>query len=229
MSSSYGQGSIANQPKARAIPAPGPPFVPTSADNGLSVDAVTGRIVLGNDVGGTGAELLSDREILFEAATGRILNFVNELGDFIQFSPQFGITHANMAGDNFCSMGFGEIAVYSDLGGGAFFRLQHNAFSAGWSLLPAPDQRVRLITTDFPTDILASFDFAQGDIIIGDSGNTYNGFQFALDNATFIGNLQNNGMTAAYGINGNPGVSGSFTAQTGEVVTVEGGIITSIV
>jgi hypothetical protein len=43
----------------------GPPFAAGSADNGLSVDAVTGRIVLGNDVTGVAgtAALLSSREI----------------------------------------------------------------------------------------------------------------------------------------------------------------------
>lgn len=43
-----------------------PPFPANSADNGLSVDPVTGRIVLGNDVGGPGspAQLLNDREIV---------------------------------------------------------------------------------------------------------------------------------------------------------------------
>jgi hypothetical protein len=43
----------------------GPPFAAGSANNGLSVDAVTGKIVLGNDATGiTGlAALLSDREI----------------------------------------------------------------------------------------------------------------------------------------------------------------------
>jgi hypothetical protein len=41
----------------------GPPFVATSADNGLSVDAVSGHIVLGNDTGGAAAALLSNREI----------------------------------------------------------------------------------------------------------------------------------------------------------------------
>jgi hypothetical protein len=41
----------------------GPPFSPTSAANGLSVDPVTKKIVLGNDTGGTLATLLSNREI----------------------------------------------------------------------------------------------------------------------------------------------------------------------
>jgi hypothetical protein len=46
----------------------GPPFVTGSANNGLSVDAVSGKIVLGNDTGDplAPAALLSDREILTE-------------------------------------------------------------------------------------------------------------------------------------------------------------------
>ena len=43
----------------------GPPFALTSANNVLSVDPVSGAIVLGNDVGGTSATLLSNREIPF--------------------------------------------------------------------------------------------------------------------------------------------------------------------
>lgn len=50
----------------------GPPFASGSADNGLSVDNVTGRIVLGNDVGSATdpARLLSNREILTTDAAG---------------------------------------------------------------------------------------------------------------------------------------------------------------
>lgn len=44
----------------------GAPFAANAADNGNSVDPVSGRIVSGNDVGAVGspAQLLSDREIL---------------------------------------------------------------------------------------------------------------------------------------------------------------------
>lgn len=50
----------------------GPPFVSGSANNGLSVDAVTGKIVLGNDVGDPAqpAVLLSNREIITETLLG---------------------------------------------------------------------------------------------------------------------------------------------------------------
>jgi len=64
---STGQGSLSNQQRNEVpvIPPPGPPFVLNSAFNGLSVDAVTGQIVLGQDVGAAGnpAALVSNREI----------------------------------------------------------------------------------------------------------------------------------------------------------------------
>lgn len=59
--------ALSTNQKREAAGQPGPPFVATSADNGLSVDPITGRIVWGNDdTGGTAtglAKLLSDREI----------------------------------------------------------------------------------------------------------------------------------------------------------------------
>lgn len=81
MGSSIGQGSLGFSPKEVTIGPPGPPFLPTSADNGLSVDLVTGRIVLGNDVGGTGAELLSAREIEMQDFSFKWLN--NASGVFL--------------------------------------------------------------------------------------------------------------------------------------------------
>lgn len=58
---STGYDSLKNPPAGP----PGPPFVATSADNGLSVDPVSGRIVLGQAIGEAGdpAQLLSNREI----------------------------------------------------------------------------------------------------------------------------------------------------------------------
>lgn len=51
---------------------PGPPFASTSANNGLSVDATSGKIVLGNNQGDAAAPaaLLSNREILMEDSGG---------------------------------------------------------------------------------------------------------------------------------------------------------------
>lgn len=65
----------------------GPPFSPTSADNGLSVDSVTGRIVLGNDVGDPAqpGALLTDREIVTEDSVGNLLTlFLNAIQNLAQ-------------------------------------------------------------------------------------------------------------------------------------------------
>lgn len=62
---SIGQGNVIVNQRKEPVPPPGPPFVINSADNGLSVDPVSGRIVLGQNVGAVGnpAQLLSAREI----------------------------------------------------------------------------------------------------------------------------------------------------------------------
>lgn len=61
-----GLASFGVSQKKDPVPQPGPPFASNSANNGLSVDAVTGKIVLGNDVGdpASPAALLSPREIV---------------------------------------------------------------------------------------------------------------------------------------------------------------------
>ncbi len=103
-----GQGSISSSPKARAIPAPGPPFDPTSADNGLSVDPITGKIVLGNDFGGTSAALLSGREIPFD-------------GNGITFSDIFSLTNLSLSPGSFNAQSqvFSHFAQLSANVGGA--------------------------------------------------------------------------------------------------------------
>lgn len=96
------------KPHRRATPAPpppGPPFVSTSAVNGLSVDPVSGAIVLGQDVGAVGdpAQLLSDREIPFN---GFNLNYkgtgINALFDDANSAYSF----ANAALDPFLFLDF---------------------------------------------------------------------------------------------------------------------------
>lgn len=57
-------------------PAPGPPFAPGSAINGLSLNGA-GQIVLGNDFPGVAAILLNDREIPF---ANNVLHFTNSAG-----------------------------------------------------------------------------------------------------------------------------------------------------
>lgn len=76
---SIGIGSgLINSPKQRQ---PGPPFSTASANNGLSVDPVTGKIVLGNDFGSPQiAALQSIREIPLNGFTVEFTGQDNGLG-----------------------------------------------------------------------------------------------------------------------------------------------------
>jgi len=79
----YGGGNIWNI--QNQIPS-GAPFLAGSANNGLSVDPVTGQIVLGQDIGAVGnpARLLSNREIPLNGrsfALGQILTDLSFLID----------------------------------------------------------------------------------------------------------------------------------------------------
>ncbi len=84
--------SLSTSQKKEIAGPPGPPFLPTSADNGLSVDTVSGKIVLGNNVGDplAPAGLLSNREILMDDALFNmfqiILNAVQSTGVITTFT-----------------------------------------------------------------------------------------------------------------------------------------------
>jgi hypothetical protein len=75
---SRGIGTLNTNHKQEPVPNPGPPFELDSAQNGLSVDPITRRIVLGNDLGAPGdpAQLFTDREI---QRNGRRLSFPDAL------------------------------------------------------------------------------------------------------------------------------------------------------
>lgn len=67
-----GTTAVSTNAKKEIPGPPGPPFQSNSADNGLSVDAVSGRIVLGNDQGDLAAPaaLKSNREVVMEDSGG---------------------------------------------------------------------------------------------------------------------------------------------------------------
>lgn len=72
-----GAGSASVAMFQRIVPVPGPPFQPTAAENGTSIDPGNGRIVLGNDIGLITATLLSDREI---PMAGKKIDFTDPAG-----------------------------------------------------------------------------------------------------------------------------------------------------
>lgn len=105
MGQGLGQGSIGLSHKVEPA---GPPFPATAADNGLSVDPITGHIVLGDPLGMTGpADLLNAREIFcdshdlvfsqrnisgFEDWEMRILNNFFHLRDTVSGLKGFGVS-----------------------------------------------------------------------------------------------------------------------------------------
>lgn len=110
----YGQSSIhtnSNIPPATVMP----PFPAGAANNGLSVDPITGLIVLGNDFPGITAALLSIREIPMGAFP--IVFSSNVLGGLAILNPiSFSITHPGSANGVTLSCGplAGRIAINSD-------------------------------------------------------------------------------------------------------------------
>lgn len=115
MGNQINQGSMSLGHKS----SPGAPFPANAAENGLSVDPVTGRIVLGNDVGGITAILLNNRVIpmggfdfSFTNGVGRKFE-INNTADAISFGdPDFTTTGynatLNMAGQLFTVGGAGQ-------------------------------------------------------------------------------------------------------------------------
>lgn len=102
----YGAGNLQtlsrNDPTV--IPPPGPPFLLTSADNGLSVDPVTKKIVLGQSIGAIGnpAQLLDNREIpfngfdfIFGNATDNIQFFLLNSSNFLVYNIA-GLTYFDL-------------------------------------------------------------------------------------------------------------------------------------
>lgn len=121
---------------------PGPPFDPTSANNGLSVDPISGKIVLGNDQGDVGqpALLLSNREIPSGGGTLGLLfknNAGGQAGMYQDGAGNMGwrvdepITGVREFAPYFASnanpMGVTDILVHNDLGHGYTFCLTGSA------------------------------------------------------------------------------------------------------
>lgn len=65
-------------------------------------------------------------------------------------------------------------------------------------------------------------------VTLGDLGNWGNGLIATIDDPTGTFDITSADLDAAYSVEGQVGVSGTFTAQSGETITVTGGIITAI-
>lgn len=113
MAGSTGQGSLSYAP--RPIPANGPPFPVNSANNGLSIDPITGKIVFGQSVGAVGdpAQLLNSREIEQNFFNIEFKNTGNQ--KFIDLSPG-NISMFDLTGTGNGSIGINAGSDHADIG-----------------------------------------------------------------------------------------------------------------
>lgn len=190
--------------------APAPPFDPTSADNGLSVDPVTGRIVLGNDLGGTGADLLSDRWI---QTLGFNVYLEDNPGQFLRLAGS--VLQLEDGGNSITELQPGFLALENFSNGTAVNLNSNNGLGPSYLFLDSGN-----IMYDFFYDTAA----ALLRILSTDFGS--NGLELSFDDANGLFNFFNTANTAALTINGVPGFTGTVTPVNS--ITVDGGIVTAV-
>jgi hypothetical protein len=235
MGQSSGQGNISvNQKQAAA----GAPFPAGSANNGLSVDPVTGAIVLGSDPGTPApGQLLSDRRI---EMNGNNFSFTDALGtwDIIELdtatdnyrfgragvfntgcfidiraaAPEISLM-MNQTERLLLNLGVSAMGDVTNAADGSTLQIDH--FNETFSFINAAGLQRSLF-----------FDPTNGMYFFGETLGGGNGTVAELNDGASTFDLSNTTLTAVYSINGNPGVSGTFAPPLS--ITVEGGIITAI-
>ena len=229
-----GQGSLSFSQK-NAIAGGGPPFQLNSAYNGLSVDPVTGQIVLGDDLGFTGpADLVSDREIAMQGNTLQLSqlntfgfsnwrfniepNFMaiadtGGIGSYMLWSVDFAGNTGQFIGNNRASAGWSPpfIAIQNTDVGGTFGRLQFSG------------QDAMEMTDAGPTNAIAIF--PTGDVAVQQSGLADPNYKFfVLNNGTLGGQMRvQNAAATLFEINDSTGFY-----QLGDISNNTGGSFLSI-
>lgn len=170
-------GLFMSQKKEQA----GAPFPAGAANNGLSVDPITGKIVLGNDQPGVSATLLSNREI---PLAGFNISFSNIGGNTFADVRGSGIFRVHDAAfDQDTAINKGSIQITDNIGGGAAIQListagQILARKVGntqvFSIDDGAGSPLRLLHLDFNNSLAALGDFNgvnSGTYLLNDDGN----------------------------------------------------------
>lgn len=133
--------TLATFPKQEIAGSPGPPFAATSADNGLSVDPISGRIVLGGGVGAPSA-LLDGR---FIDTAGFLITFQRTGATAITQVSNAGLTVFDLS--NSVNAGVSSLGVFANNTAAG----DSGVYSSGqWSLSNnASVDSVRCFTNDF--------------------------------------------------------------------------------
>lgn len=180
-----------NYPPAPVVP----PFPAGAADNGLSVDPVTGRIVLGNGIGSNLADLLSNREITMQDF---LLQFVNNGGRKFALEPAIGLYSLGDIDevDGGARIVIDNAQIFASAPGGNMMLLSKliNQYSIGdinntlnGSRLIIDDQSLLINFTDL-TGVMLSLDRSMDEYSIGDAA-AGNGLQLFLDNANNVADI----------------------------------------
>jgi hypothetical protein len=201
-------GNITVHQKRRT---PGAPFSSNAADNGLSVDAVTGKIVLGDDAGGVLATLLSPREIQLN---GNAISFIGT-ANFSQIDISEFIFAARM-GQGLPDQGLFQL---SDT---LLIISQNTTF---------PQAAMQKQMTSLLWEVVATSILLNAGII---RLNTNAGGSLFLEYVDQVGGASSLNLTGgnmelinnAISINGNPGFTGTVVGPAS--ITVENGIVTNV-
>lgn len=168
---------VTSQKREPAIP-PGPPFPANSANNGLSVDTVTGQIVLGNDNPGVLATLLRNREIPMAGFTTTFSDTVG--GIFNDITPAGFRTHNTaFTLDVFAQPG--SISIRDRIGGGGNLE-----FLAAVGSIHVRRVGLTMVLniedgTGPPALSMMQLDFTNRFAFLGDVNNKFNGNQLIVD------------------------------------------------
>lgn len=213
-----------NQRKEGGIVPPGPPFALNSADNGLSVDPVTGKIVLGGDPG-TASLLLGNREIDMQTFSMRLLDTA---GDLTINSTQLQFNE--ISGANFIGLfvnpvpGNAEISIFSDTTIGATgprITMQNGISTAEMDLTGAEN-----FTVSQGGNAMLLLSNVNALYQFGDVPGAVNGNRLTINDTTNEFAIENIALNAFVSINGTPGFSGTVSPVNS--ITVIGGIVTAV-
>jgi hypothetical protein len=198
-------------------------FPAGSADNGLSIDAGTGNIVLGDDTGGILSTLLSNREIPMNG-----FDITMIAGTFsTRFQNGGGITIAESISNlqTILSTGRADLVGNSLLGSSPSLNLTEIQ-SGGTNWQQSNEFGILEFAETLNTGRFLRLDStAIQEYQIGDIDGTLNGTAFTIDdnNNNFI--FDNTASNAGIMINGVAGFTGTVAGVTN--ITVNNGIVTA--
>lgn len=191
----------------------GPPFPGTAAENGLSVDGITGRIVLGNDVGGVTAQLLSVREI---GMNGQILRFLNGVRNTDFFGSSIQLYHSVTPLQNgFISPGLFQVGADTTINNPASMDFIDGAAGGGTNTISQVLQELQIIRG---VQKMLTLDQSFGIYRMGDIDGALSGIHVYIDAGPATFEIRNT-LTNEYMIQANFGAATNLIGDIQNITT----------